>query len=186
MYLWLLVLLSSGCTGRATVEGVATPSQSAGSDLELTIHHPSGERIFVDNMAEIQEVVRFDIVLPEDLPLDLQLGLASVQLPPDSVDELVKERHIRVPLGFENEGGTAGFQLIEGFVAPGIGPSGVRSIRQDDTIVNVTVNEEGEYVAATWEGCDIEFMLTGGPPDQLTEANLMNIVDSTLACRGVG
>lgn len=63
---------------------------------------------------------------------------------------------------------------------------GIRSIRQDDTIVKVAGNKEREQIGAAWEGCDIGFMLTGGPPDQLTDANLLRIVESTLACQGVG
>jgi hypothetical protein len=64
--------------------------------------------------------------------------------------------------------------------------SGVKSIRQDDTVVKVVSSEGRQIIAAVWEGCDIGFFLIGGPPDQLTDTNLLRIVESTLACQGMG
>jgi len=179
----IILSLSVACLGKATGEDAATPTQSTSSKPTLSVQPANGERVFVDNMAEIKEAVPFDIIIPENLPLDLQLSLVSVQLPPDSLDKKAKDQNTRLLLAFGNKDETAGFQLFESLSAPGISPSGVRSISHGDTIVDVEVNEERKYVAATWEGCSIGFLLTGGPPERLTKANLLIIVDATLqAC----
>ena len=140
----------------------------------------SGAPVLVDNMAEIQEAVPFDIVLPENLPLDLQITLVSVQLPPAILDQQAKDKNIKLLLTFRSQSKTVGFQLTESLAALSMGASGVQSTSNGGAPVNIYIDQEREYVAATWEGCGLGFLLTGGPPDQLTEAKVLEIVDATL------
>jgi hypothetical protein len=150
----------------------------------LRIQGPPGTIVPADDLAEIQDVLPFRLVLPENLPLDLRLSRVSVHLPPEVLEP--KDLNTRVVLGFRNENGTVAFELHESLVSPRMDSPGIRSIRQDDTVVKAVSNEERERISAVWERCDIGFFLTGGPPEQLSGANLLWIVESTLACQGVG
>jgi hypothetical protein len=152
----------------------------------LMIQGPPGTIVAAENLAEIQDVLPFGLVLPENLPLDLRLSRVSAHLLHHLIDDQFKDENTSVVLGFRNETGTVAFELYEGLSPPRMGSSGVRSIHLDDTIVKVDSNEERIRIAAVWEGCDIGFFLTGGPPDQLTDTNLLRIVEATLACQGVG
>jgi hypothetical protein len=176
----LIILLALGCTSQDTTEDITTPSQSNSAAPMLMIQRAPGEIVAADDIAEIQDVLPFELILPENLPLDLQLRRVSAHLPHDRIADQAKDENTSVVLGFRNGNATAGFELYKSLSPPRTDPSGVEPLRLDDTIVKVDRNEERPLIAAVWEGCDIGFFLTGGPPDQLTDAILLHIVEATL------
>lgn len=92
------------------MEDTTALSQSTNIAPKLIIEHATGQRVLVEDIAEIQEIVPFNIILPknENLPLGLKLSTVSVFLPPDIIGDQFKDRHITVHLTFKNKGGTAG------------------------------------------------------------------------------
>lgn len=181
----LLTLAVVGCTGGGARDATVSPPPVTNVTPNLVIHNEKGDRVNVEDISEIQEVLPFELVIPENLPLGLRVNLVSASLPPKLGGE-VNEQHIRANLGFGNKDKTAGLELTESLVAPGMDSPNIKTLRQDDTIVKVAVSEERKRVSAVWEGCGIAFVLNGGPPDQLTEDNILHIVESTLACQGPG
>lgn len=183
--MWVLVLLATGCTGSPAVDGTAPPSPASdGAAPNLVIHDEKGDTVNVENMSEIQEAAPFDLVIPENLPLGLRLTTVSVQLPPEIIDS--NDENIRAYLSFGNKSKAVGFELTESLVGPSMDSQSpnIKTLRQDGTIVKMQVNEERKRVYGIWEGCGIVFVLSGGPHDQLTEDNLLRIVEATLACQG--
>jgi hypothetical protein len=84
----------------------------------LMIQGPPGTIVAAENIAEIQDVLPFGLVLPENLPLDLRLSRVSAHLPHNLFDDQSKDLNTSVVLGFRNENGTAGIELHESLSPP--------------------------------------------------------------------
>ena len=152
------------------------------------IKDPTGDRRNAKDIAEIQEVVPFDVVIPraEDLPGDFYITGISVHPEPAAVSEgreEGEERWVQVLLFLRSDELKAGFTLFEGTAAPNFDSPIAKSFDREDISLKVIFFDEKKRIAARWEACDIEFFMEGGYLDQFADDNLLHIVDATVkAC----
>ena len=184
----VLIVPFVGCNNGAEVPPTPAPLQTYVVPPVLMIKDPTGDRRNAKDIAEIQEVVPFDVVIPraEDLPGDFYITGISVHPEPASVSEgreEGEERWVQVLLFLRSDELKAGFTIFEGTAAPIFDSPIAKSFDREDISLKVIFFDEKKRIAARWEACDIEFFMEGGYLDQFADDNLLHIVDATVkAC----
>ena len=184
----VLIVPFVGCNNGAEVPTTPDPLQTYVVPPVLMIKDPTGDRRNAKDIAEIQEVVPFDVVIPraEDLPGDFYITGISVHPEPAAVSEgreEGEERWVQVLLYLRSDELKAGFTLFEGTAAPIFDSPLAKSFDREDISLKVIFFDERKRIAARWEACDIEFFMDGGYLDQFADDNLLHIVDATVkAC----
>ena len=154
----------------------------------LVIGEPTGDRRLAKDVAEIQEVVPFDVVIPqaEDLPPGFYITRISVHPEPAVVSEGREEgedRWVQVLLYLRSDELKAGFTIFEGTTAPIFDSPLPKSLDREDISLKVYFFDEKKRISARWEACDIGFFIEGGYLDQFADDDFLRIVDATVkAC----
>ena len=184
----VLIVPFVGCNNGAEVPPTPAPLQTYVVPPALMIQDPTGDRRNAKDIAEIQEVVPFDVVIPraEDLPGDFYITGISVHPEPAAVSEgreEGEERWVQVLLFLRSDELKAGFTLFEGTAGPIFDSPIAKSFDREDISLKVIFFDEKKRIAARWEACDVEFFMDGGYLDQFADDNLLHIVDATVkAC----
>lgn len=162
--------------------------QAGGDDTEYIIQHASGEAEFFTEASRIQEVVPFQMVMPQFLFHDMYLKRVSVSLPPEHLPQEGQRRNTRVRLTFGNDEGSAGFilhqSILEDGMAPLIldGPGEKRIVTIAGNRGQVLRDAEGPGLSLAWPTCGVQLVADASTARELTESELLIIADSTTAC----
>ena len=177
-----------GCNNGAEVPNTPAPLQTNIVPPVLMITDPTGHRRRAKAVAEIQEVVPFDVVIPqaEDLPPGFYITGISVHPEPAVVYEGREEgedRWIQVLVFLRSDELKAGFTLFEGPVGPPLDSPVAKSFDREDISLQVIFSDEKKRISARGEACDIAFFMEGLYSDQVPDDELLHIVDATVkAC----